>query len=161
ILGVVGDFDTKEMTRKIKDAFYDWTKGPDVKDEEATWQTSPRPGYYYIQKEDMTQSDIIIGHMGIRRDNPDFYAVEVMNEVLSGGFAARLFSNVRSKKGLAYSVRGGLGSNYDYPGTFNTWMTTKTETTAAGIDALMVEIDGLNSRPATDAEVKQAKESIL
>jgi len=68
---------------------------------------------------------------------------------------------VRSKKGLAYSVRGGLDSNFDYPGTFNTWMTTKTETTAAGIDALMVEIDGINSNPATDAEVKEAKESIL
>jgi zinc protease len=109
----------------------------------------------------MTQSDIIIGHMGIRRDNPDFYAVEVMNEVLGGGFGRRLFSNVRSKKGLAYSVRGAVDSNFDYPGTFNTWMTTKTETTAAGIDALMVEIDGLTSNPPTDAEVKDAKESIL
>jgi len=161
ILGVVGDFDSKEMAGKIKAAFGDWAKGPAVKDDEATWQSSPRPGYYYVQKEDMTQSDIIIGHMGIRRDNPDYYAVEVMNEVLGGGFAARLFSNVRSKKGLAYSVRGGLDSNFDYPGTFNTWMTTKTETTAAGIDALMVEIDGINSNPATDAEVKEAKESIL
>ena len=109
----------------------------------------------------MTQSDIIIGHLGIRRDNPDYYAVEVMNEVLSGGFAARLFSNVRSKKGLAYSVRGGLDSNFDYPGTFNTWMTTKTETTAAGIDALMVEIDSIVTSPASDEEVKTAKESIL
>ena len=161
ILGVVGDFDSREMTRKIKDAFSDWKRGSNAKDKEATWQTSPRPGTYYIQKEDMTQSDIIIGHLGIRRDNPDFYAVEVMNEVLGGGFGARLFSTVRSKKGLAYSVRGGVGSNFDYPGTFNTWMTTKTETTAAGIDALMVEIDGLNSRPATDEEVRKAKESIL
>lgn len=161
ILGVVGDFDSKEMIQKIKSAFGDWEKGPSVKDDEATWQTAPRPGYYYVQKEDMTQSDIIMGHMGIRRDNPDFYAVEVMNEVLGGGFAARLFSNVRSKKGLAYSVRGAIDSNFDYPGTFNTWMTTKTETTAAGIDALMVEIDGLNTNPATDVEVKEAKESIL
>jgi predicted Zn-dependent peptidase len=161
ILGVVGDFDSKEMAGKLKAAFGDWAKGPAEKDEEATWQGSPRPGYYYVQKEDMTQSDIIIGHMGIRRDNPDYYAVEVMNEVLGGGFAARLFSNVRSKKGLAYSVRGGLDSNFDYPGTFNTWMTTKNETTAAGIDALMAEIDGINSNPVTDVEVKEAKESIL
>jgi len=161
ILGVVGDFDTQEMIKKIKGAFYDWTKGPEPNDAQATWQTEPRPGVYYVQKEDMTQSDIIMGHLGIRRDNPDFYAVEVMNEILGGGFAARLFSNVRSKKGLAYSVRGGVDSNFDYPGSFNTWMTTKTETTAAGIDALMVEIDGLNTRPATDAEVKEAKESIL
>src|SRR5437867_1593549 len=161
ILGVVGDFDSKEMAREIRAAFGDWPKGAVAKDPEATWQASIKPGVYYVQKEDMTQSDIIMGHMGIRKDNPDFYAVEVMNEALGGGFAARLFSNVRSKKGLAYSVRGGVESNFDYPGTFNTWMTTKTETTAAGIDALMTEINDIVAKPPSDDEVRRAKESIL
>jgi len=161
ILGVVGDFDSKEMARKIRSAFGDWPKGEAAKDPGATWQASLKPGIYYVQKEDMTQSDIIIGHMGIRKDNPDFYAVEVLNEALGGGFAARLFSNVRSKKGLAYSVRGGVDSNFDYPGTFNTWMTTKTETTAAGIDALMAEIGDIVAKPPTEDEIKRAKDSIL
>src|SRR6185369_11634261 len=100
ILGVVGDFDSKEIQRKIQAAFGDWPNGAVDKDAEAAWQSTPRPGYYDGQKDDMTQSDIILGHMGIRKDNPDLYAVEVMNEALGGGFGARLFSNVRSKKGL-------------------------------------------------------------
>src|SRR5205823_6579740 len=91
ILGVVGDFDSKEMATKLKAAFGDWAKGPAVKDPEVGATAAPKPGFYHVHKEDMTQSDIIIGHMGIRKDNPDLYAVEVMNEALGGGFAARLF----------------------------------------------------------------------
>jgi len=161
ILGVVGDFDSKDMTAKIKAAFSDWPKGPEVKDDPAAYRTAPKPGIYYVQKDDMTQSDIIMGHLGIEKNNPDVFAVDVMNEAWGGGFEARLFSNVRSIKGLAYAVRGAVDSNYDFPGTFNVWMTTKTETTAAGIDALMAEIDDLNKKPLTEEEVKRAKDSIL
>ena len=161
ILGVVGDFDSKEMAAKIKSTFADWPKGAEGKDEAAAYRTAAKPGIFYVQKDDMTQSDIIMGHLGIEKNNPDVFAVDVMNEAWGGGFEARLFSNVRSIKGLAYAVRGAVDSNYDYPGTFNVWMTTKTETTAAGIDALMAEIDDLNKKPLTDDEVKRAKDSIL
>ncbi len=161
ILGLVGDFDSKAMTKRIGDAFGDWPKGPEFKDPEASYQTVPKPGIYYAEKADMTQSDIIMGHLGIRKDNPDIFAVDVMNEALGGSFASRLFSNVRSRKGLAYAVRGAVDSEYDYPGIFNVWMTTKTETTAAGIDALMEEIDGLVKNPPSTEEVQRSKDSIL
>jgi zinc protease len=161
ILGVVGDFNAKEMARQVKEVFGGWPKGPEVKDAAAAYRSTTAPGVYYVQKDDMNQSDIIIGHLGIKKDNPDIFAVDVMNEAWGGGFASRLFSNVRSKKGLAYAVTGGVGSDYDYPGTFNTWMTTKTETTGAGIAALMEEIEALARNPLTDDEIKRAKDSIL
>jgi zinc protease len=161
ILGLVGDFDSKEMAKKVKQVFSDWPKGAEVKDAPAAYRTTTGAGIYYAQKDDMNQSDIIIGHLGIQKNNPDIFAVDVMNEAWGGGFASRLFSNVRSKKGLAYAVRGGVGSDYDYPGTFSVWMTTKTETTAAGIDALMEEIEGLAKSPLTDEEIQRAKDSIL
>ena len=82
-------------------------------------------------------------HAGIRRDNPDYFAVEVMNEVFGGGFSARLFSNIRSKKGLAYSVGGGIGAPFDYRGLFELAMSTKSGSTAAAIDALYEETDNL------------------
>lgn len=162
ILGLVGDFDSKEMAKKVKELFGDWPKGPEVKDAPAAFRSAPEPGLYFVQKDDVTQSNIIMGHLGIpKKDNPDIFAVDVMNEAWGGGFSSRLFSNVRSKKGLAYAVTGGVSSNYDYPGTFNTWMTTKTESTGAGIDALLEEIDALGKTPLTDEEVKRAKDSIL
>ena len=161
ILGVVGDFNAKEMQAKIKAVFGDWPKGPAAADPVASYQSSVKPGVNYVQKEDMTQSDIIMGHLGIKKDSPDIFAVAVFNEALGGSFGARLFSNVRSKKGLAYSVRGLIDSSYDFPGTFNVWMTTKTETTAAGIAALIEEIEGVNKNPFTAAEILRAKQSIL
>jgi zinc protease len=84
-----------------------------------------------------------------------------MNEVFGGGLSARLFSNIRTKKGLAYGVGGGVGMNYDYPGLFQLSMGTKSETTAAAIAALYEEIDNLHKTPATPEELQRAKDSIL
>jgi zinc protease len=119
------------------------------------------PGVYFVEKPDVTQSAIAMGHAGIRRDHPDYYAVEVMNQVLSGSFASRLFSNVRSRKGLAYSVSGGVGSQWDHEGVFQMWLTTKVETTGAAIEALVEEARNLTAKPPSDAEVAKAKEGIL
>ena len=161
ILGLTGDFDPKEMKALLERLFGDWPKGPEAADLEASYQKAPKPGIYHVHKTDMTQSDITMAHLGIRRDNPDYFAASVMNEAFSGSFAARLFSHIRTDKGLAYSVRGGLDSEFDYPGLFNAWMTTKTETTAASIEALLQEVDDLVNKPPTAEEVARAKSSIL
>ena len=160
ILGVVGDFDPKAMEATLRRLFGTWPKGPAAAAPKEEFR-DPRPGVYFVQKDDVTQSQIRMVHLGTTRDNPDYHALEVMNEVFGGGFAARLFSNVRSKKGLAYNVGGGVGTNYEYPGLFILTMGTKSETTAAGIDALYEEIDNLYRTPATPEELERAKEAIL
>jgi zinc protease len=66
-----------------------------------------------------------MAHLGIETRNPDYFAVQVMNEVLGGGFSSRMFSNVRSKQGLAYSVYGSLGADYTHPGLFRAGLQTK------------------------------------
>lgn len=161
VLGLVGDFETDEALALVREAFGDWPRGPEPPEVEAGYDREPRPGVYYVRKDDMTQSNIAMGHLGIRRDNPDYYAVEVMNHVLSGSFASRLFSNVRSRKGLAYSVRGSVGSAWDYEGLTTLWMTTRTETTGAGIEALLEEARDMTAAPPTEEEVARAKRSIL
>ena len=161
ILGVMGDFEAAKMAEQLRTTFGDWPRGPEPKDPEAAYQENVTPGVYFIPKEDMTQSNISMGHLGIERTNPDIFAVRVLNEAFGGSPAARLFSNVRSKKGLAYRVGGSVGANYDYPGTFGVSMSTKIETTAAGIDALLEEIDAIVSNPPSEEEVNNAKESIL
>jgi len=162
ILGLVGDIDSERALALIEKELGDWPRGPEAGDPEVPIDESPRPGVYFVDKDDMTQSNILIGHLGIEKDHPDYYAVQVLNNVLSGGFASRLFSNVRSKKGLAYAVFGGIGSNYDYPGLVQLFTTTKTETTAAAIDALLEEARVLRTtNPPTEAELELAKQSIL
>jgi hypothetical protein len=114
-----------------------------------------------VEKADVNQSNIRMGHLGMKITDPDYFAAQVMNEVLGGGFASRLFSNVRSKKGLAYGVFGGVGAGFQAPGVFLVGMGTKSETTLAGIEALREEIDGLRKSPPTEAEIRKAKDSIL
>jgi predicted Zn-dependent peptidase len=160
-LGVVGDFDTEEMTAKIKTAFSDWERGPDAAADSVAYQEKPKAGYYFIEKSDVTQANIRVGHLGITYDNPDYFAVQVMNEVLGGGFAARLFSRIRSEQGLAYNVGGGVRASFAYPGVAGFSMSTKSETMGESVDSLLKEITGMISEPATDAEVSRAKDSIL
>jgi len=161
ILGVGGDFNPGDMKKTLTGIFGDWKRGADFKDAEAAIQKKAQPGIYYIKKDDVTQSAVMMGHLGILQSDPDFYAAEVMNQVLSGLGSSRLFNNIRTEKGLAYSVRGGMSANFDYPGTFNIWLTTKTETTAASIDAMLAEVDALVAAPPTAEEMDRAKESML
>jgi hypothetical protein len=69
--------------------------------------------------------------------------------------------NIRSKKGLAYSVGGGVGTGFDRPGLFRISMGTKSQTTAESIQALYQEIEDITTKPITDVEIKRAKDSIL
>ncbi|MEM7349533.1 MAG: pitrilysin family protein [Acidobacteriota bacterium] len=161
ILGLVGDFESEEVLELIEAVFGDWQKGPTWQEPEVAYRREANPGVFFVEKNDITQAFIRIGHLGITRDNPDYYAVDLMNQVLSGSFAARLFTRIRTQKGLAYGVRGGVGSRWDYPGLTALGMSTKTETTAAGIDALLEEVDNMTSEPPTDEEVRKAKAGIL
>jgi zinc protease len=161
LLGVVGDFKAAEMKQKIEAMFGDWPEGPDQDKTPVAYRKEPAPGYYFIEKSDINQANIVMAHLGIETRNPDYFAAQVMNEVLSGSFASRMFSNVRSKKGLAYSVYGSLGSSFNHPGLFRAGLQTKLANTTKGLDAVRAEVIGMIEKPATTEELKLAKDSIL
>jgi zinc protease len=121
----------------------------------------PTPGIYFVEKNDVNQSAIQMVDSGIDRRNPDYYAVEVMNELFGGGFSSRLFVNIRTKLGLAYSVGGGVGTAFDHPGITRFGMGTKSDTTAAGIEALRKEMEKLITGTVQPIELKKAKDAIL
>jgi zinc protease len=160
ILGVVGDFDSKTMEAKLREAFESWPRGPAAKKAESEFQ-GPKPGYYFIAKDDVTESAIRMVHLGTTRDNPDFYALEVLNQAFGGGFSSRLFANIRSKRGLAYYVFGGVGAAYDHPGIFQVAMGTKNGTTATSLDALYAELEAVQKNPPSADELKKAKDGLL
>jgi zinc protease len=160
ILGIVGDFDSAAMEAKLRQLYGAWPKGPAFKEA----KTEPMPakaGYYLVQKEDVNQSSISMVGVGITRDNPDYYAVRVFNEAFGGGFSSRLFRTIRSQKGLAYSVGGGIGTAFDHPGMVRLAMGTKSATTLESIQALDEQIDDVSKHPITEAEIKTAKDAIL
>ncbi|MDX1998985.1 MAG: pitrilysin family protein, partial [Thermoanaerobaculia bacterium] len=162
IIGVVGDFDAAEMRKLVSDTLGDWQATLPAGDPNMfSPPAKPAAGIYFIEKSDVTQSSIGMGDLGIVRRHPDYFAVEVMNQVLSGSFTSRLFSEVRTKKGLAYNVSGFVGTDWDKPGLTVLATSTKAETTGAAIDALLLEARRMKTEPPSDDEVAKAKRSIL
>ena len=161
VLGLAGDFDTATMEKKLRDAFSKWPRGEKAPPPPAVSATS-RPGVYFISKEDVTQANIGAIHPAtLLRSDPDYYAVVVMNEILSGGFSGRLMNEIRSKAGLAYGVGGGLGAGWDRPMLFNAFMGTKSQTTIQSVDLLKQQISDLQTKPFTADEMQHAKDTIL
>ncbi len=162
ILGLVGDFQTEKALDLVKRTFGSWPREKPFDDPVVPYRTSTTRKVYYVEKDDMTQAKIIIGHLGLTRKHPDYHPVVIINQIVSGSFGARLFSNIRSQKGLAYDVNGGIGFGWDYPATASFSMSTKTETTQAGIDALLTEARKImETEPPTEEEVHKAKASLL
>jgi len=160
IVSVSGDFDPAAMEAKLRAAF------------EPLPQTKPLPprhdsftdathAVYFIDKQDVNQSNIQIVGLGTDRHNPDVPTLAVMNDILGGGFASRLFQKVRTELGLAYAVGGGMGFDYDHPALFNVEVLTKSASTVDATKAALDEIAGLTTRPFTEEELKRAKDNIL
>ena len=160
IIGVAGDFDVAAMERRLRQAFGSLPRGPQAPPPPTTMNPA-RAGVYFIPKSDVTQANISMVHPGIQRNNPDFYAVAIMNEILSNGFSGRLMQRLRSQRGLTYGVGGGLGAPWDHPGLFRVQMATKSGTTLESIEALRNEVKNLTTTPFTAEELALAKESVL
>ena len=160
IFGIYGDFDAAAMEQLIRKTFADWPAGARAEEPKVQF-TAAKPGLYFVNKEDVDQSSIQMVGLGVTRRDPDYYPVVVMNEILGGGFASRLFVNLRSKLGLAYSVGGGIGSAWDHKGMDNFSAATKSASTKEMIEGLRRELNNLLVNPPTPVEMKRAKDSIL
>ncbi|MBN2271750.1 MAG: insulinase family protein [Sedimentisphaerales bacterium] len=161
MLAACGDFNTDEMIRKIENAFHDWHKA------DLSIPKKPKVDYKFrktvnqIRKDDVNQSNVYLGHIGGLMSDPDYFALVVMNKILGGGFTGRLFKNVRSREGLAYSVFGSYSANYDYPGEFYVGCMTKSGSTVYAIRAMLREVEKMREAEVTDEELALAKESFL
>ncbi|MGB6016002.1 MAG: pitrilysin family protein, partial [Nodosilinea sp.] len=103
ILGIVGDFDSAQMKQWIAEYFGDWQGTGAALDTTLPTVEQARAGVFRVAQPQLTQSYIQLGHLGGQLNYPDHAALAVMNEVLNG-FSGRLFNEVRSRQGLAYSV---------------------------------------------------------
>ncbi len=160
ILGIVGDFDPQEIRALINKNFGNWqTTAPALPPLPIVKQVN-QGGTFFVEQPQLTQSNILLGHLGGQYDSPDYPALSVLNSVLNG-FGGRLFNNIRSKKGLAYSVYGFWGAGYDYPSLFIAGGQTRSESTVPFVQAINQEIERIRTQPITEEELQQAKESSL
>ena len=161
MLGITGDFDPAEIKALLNKYFGDWKKKdislPEIPKVDQTF----RPGVYQVYK-DVNQASIRFGQLGIDRDNPDRFAVAVMNYILGGGsFTSRMTSKVRSDEGLSYSV----GTRYDTGsrdlGVWYAFCQTKLTTTYKAMRLMLDEVERIREGLVDDEELKSAKDSYI
>jgi zinc protease len=157
IVTVVGDVEPKEIIAQVRALLNAWPKGT-VRVERAR-QADPLQDKPLVKKIDrsVTQANIILGHQGIRRNDPDFYSVTVMNYILGGGgFSSRLVERIREQKGWAYDVH-----SYFYPGlergAFQVGLQTKNENAGLAVEEVLRELRRIRDQGVTDQELADAK----
>lgn len=161
MLGITGDFNPKELKDLLNKYFGDWKKKDIPEMKMPRVNAEPKPGVYEIYK-DINQANIRFGHLGVTRDNPDRYAIAIMNYILGGGsFTSRMTTSVRSNEGLAYSVRSSFNTRSTEPGTFNASTQTKSSTAHKALALMMDEVNKIRSAPVDDDELAGAKDSYI
>jgi predicted Zn-dependent peptidase len=161
IMGVWGDFKTPEMIQKIKIAFAQWKTAKLDLPELPKVDYHFRPSVHLVKKEDINQTNIRVGHSGGMMNDPDYFALTVMNSILGRSFSGRLFKEVRSEQGLAYHVGGGYQCNFDYPGLLSLNCETKSQSTIQAIKSMMEEVKRISQQEVSDEELEMAKNTFL
>ncbi len=161
LVGVTGPMKIKEIKKIIEKYLGKWSgkailpKYPEVKELKHNFKIG------FVEKSNMNQSQISIGHLGVKENIDEKAKILVFNSIFSQGFSSRLMQRLRVKMGLTYGVGGGIITNYLYPGRvlFSTF--TKSETTIEVIKAIFDEIDLIKKGKVTAKELKEAKDYFL
>jgi zinc protease len=159
ILTVVGDISAEEIKTKLLPSLAKW---PKAEIPEISFKTS-FTGEAKTVKIDrgITQANMILGHIGVSRDNSDFYALTVMNYILGGGgFSSRLVQEIRNKRGLAYSV----ASFFDpgkYPGSFQIVLQTKNSSAREAIALSLQQMERIRKGLVSEKELEGAKKYLI
>jgi len=160
IMTVAGSFETAALLRDLERFLGDWNPGP------ATPAPVPEPGGalppgIYLVPREIGQANIRIGHLSIELDHPDHCPLKLLDMVLGNGtFNSRLFRDIRTKRGLAYSVWSRIQPRALVPGTFTIGCGTKYETLDEALPAILGHVKDLRAREAADDEVKLAKDQL-
>ena len=156
ILTIVGDLSEKEATALVSKYFGKWEKRPVPFPKIAPPTPFEAKKVELIDKE-LAQATVVLGHVGVERSNPDYYAVSVMNYILGGGgFSSRMLTDIRDNRGLVYSIYSRFDANRQ-PGDFQVSLQTKSASTNDAIDGVLQEINKIRSAPVTDIEISEAK----
>lgn len=156
ILSIVGDLTEDELNALIKKYLYDW-KRADLPLITANGLDEKKTKRVVKLDKNLTQANILLGHIGISRDNPDYYAVSIMNYIFGGGgFSSRLMQSIRDEMGLAYDVDSSFSLNKE-KGLFQVEVQTKNESADLVISEILKQMEKIRKEYVSDEELTDAK----
>ncbi|MBA5870463.1 MAG: insulinase family protein [Nitrospira sp. CR2.1] len=163
IVGVTGDFEKGAMLALLREAFGDWAKGtvPEVKIPPVA-ESELKTGVVRFISKDTSQTHLRVGHLTVKETDPDYVAVAIANDILGGSsFRSRLFNDVRTKRGLAYSVGSGLRASVYDEGVWLMRAETKLVSTQEVVNRFVANMERMRNEPVTDSELEEAKEAYV
>jgi predicted Zn-dependent peptidase len=163
ILGVTGDFDKAAMLAFLREAFGDWEKGavPELAIADAPEAAGGLRTVRFINKE-TSQTHLRVGQLSIKENDPDYVALAIANDILGGSsFRSRLFNDVRTKRGLAYSVGSRLNAGVHDQGVWLMRAETKLPSTHEVIERFVSNVERMRTELVTDGELEEAKEAYV
>jgi zinc protease len=160
IFAIVGDVNPAEIVGRLENAFGSWQRGdvpqttfPKVSD------TGPAK-ISLIDRASSVQTNLILGNLTVERTDPDYYALDVMNQTVGGGASARLFLNLREDKGYTYGAYTRF-SALKYRGAFRADTEVRTEVTKGSMEVLMYELKRIRDERVPQDEFDRAKRTII
>jgi zinc protease len=160
ILGITGDFKTTEMEALVAKYFGAW-KGAAEPAMKFPDSVAPQPSkILLVDRPGSVQTFIIAGDRTIRRTDPEYYALDVMNQVLGGGPQARLFLDLREEHSLTYGSYSRFTADV-YPGDWQASAPVRTPVTKESMDRFIYEFKKINNEPTPQAELDDAHRAIV
>jgi zinc protease len=161
VLIVVGDVDGKKLMPKLESAFAGWKPGAVSSGELPNAQPLPKAGIYLVDRPNSAQSVVSIGQIGVDRNNPDFFPIQVMNSILGGQFTSRINLNLREDKGYTYGARTGFSLRRG-AGPFTASADVQTAVTKESVAEFIKELKGIRGAvPVTQKELEYNKQSLI
>ena len=161
VVAASGDFEREQMMARLEKLFADWPFRGEIPPPIPTNTTFASPGAYIVSKE-VNQGRVAIMLPGILRDNPDYFTVVVMNDILGGGgFTSRIVNRVRSDEGLAYHAYSSFPGGVYYPLTFSAGLQSKSRTVAYAVSIVLEELDRIRAELVTDTELNTSKSGFI
>ncbi|MBO0857889.1 MAG: insulinase family protein [Chloracidobacterium sp.] len=172
IFAIVGDIKPAEVMAKLEKTFgarsdstrsgstSTWMRGDVPRPETPKIKEPTSSKIYLVDRPGSEQTSLILGNLSIERNDPDYYALDVMNQILGGGPSARLFLNLREDKGYTYGAYSAFNAA-KYRGVFRANTEVQTKVTKGSMDELIYEFKRIRDEKTPDDEFERAKRTII
>jgi zinc protease len=160
IMGIAGDISEAEIVPKLKAAFAGWKKTEYKPVQPPNAPPNPELHVAIVNRPGSVQTNLLLGNVAIDRRSPDYFAMNVLNQVLGAGGSSRLFLNLREDKGYTY----GAYSNFSATALAGPWQASsevRTDVTEGAMREFFNELRRIRDEKVPTKELEEKKRTVV
>lgn len=152
----VGSIDRQELLTKLQEKFGDWAAGESATASEPALPARTERTITIVDRPGSAQSNLVLANRSVKRDNPDYFPLIVMNQVLGAGASSRVFMNLREEKGYTYGAYTRVDMKR-LAGDFEATAEVRTAVTGDSLKEFFYELERIRVDLVSDEELADAK----